>query len=352
MVSRLPFLRREEETPGEEASVESTPAETSTPMAPGTPPGRVLMTNSASNSDRALEDMLAVLSPFLPEPSPPLPAPSVTVVSMTERALAVGNRRGTERRGSFAVVELRGGRLEAVVRFQLWGSDPVALDAEAEALHGRLLAARDELWAAGILRMVAEETSPAEHISSLNAWRKTTDYGLLYEFHYSDTDGAESLITRIPIEVDSEYAESTVVTDEMVRWDNQAAPTLEMRGGVRRVFRVGALSILAFLPEGWDGNAVTLSASVGGVAHERTFASVRGFRDAFDLEQVGGQLRTVELGGNPYLAGRMVFPNADFPDPIVLKGGEDIFRISYADERFLSENTSEIDSVVYLQVLS
>lgn len=309
------------------------------------------MTNGTSSLEQALADMLAVLEEYLQG----LPSPSVSVASVTERALAVGNRRGTERRGSFAVLALKGGRLEAVVRFQFLADESADVDAAVKTLQERLLAARDDLWAAGFLRIAAEETSLAEHVSGLDAWRKTADYRILYEFHYEDSEGAESLIARIPIdsdleERDSPQRETTVVTDEMMRWDNQAAPALEVRPGVRHPFRVSALFIIAFLPDGWNGQEVTVSASVGGAVREQTFASVGEFRDAFDLEKEEGEdelkLKTVELGGNLYVAGRLVFPNADFPDPIMLKGGEDVFHISYAAPAF------DNDAVVYLRVLS
>jgi hypothetical protein len=75
------------------------------------------------------------------------------VTRVAERALAIGNRRGTERRGSFAVAALKGGRLDAVVRFQFMANEPDAVDAAVEELHKRLLADRDKLWAAGFLRV-------------------------------------------------------------------------------------------------------------------------------------------------------------------------------------------------------
>jgi len=345
--SILSFFRRLIELLRGEPPIEPAPPEMPMPAAPGVPMARALMTNSAPLLDQVISDMLSALSSYLPAPAPPLPAPTVSVVSVTERTVGLGNRRGNETRGSLAVIALKGGRLDAVVRFQLWANDPGDVDTAIAQLHGRLLAARDALWTAGFLRVDAEGASLAEHVSSLNAWRKTTNYRVLYEFRYEDTDGAESLIARIPIKIDSEYGESTVVTDEMIRWDNQAAPLLEISGGAHGVFRIGAVSILAFLPDGWNGSEVTVSASVGGVVHERGFASVREFLGAFTLET-----KTVELGGNPYRAGRLVFPNADFPDPIILKGGGDVFRIHYADERFLSENENETDAVVYLRVLS
>jgi hypothetical protein len=42
----------------------------------------------------------------------------------------------------------------------------------------------------------------------------------------------------------------------------------------------------------------------------------------------------------------MVFPNADFPDPILLAGGEDFFQVVYA-----SPPLNDINAGVYLRVL-
>jgi len=343
MSSIFPFLRRRAETLGSEASE---PAIDDLLQALLTALG-LSIDNTNSNDPYRIEEW----------PSD-LPLPSVSVTSVTERALAVGNRRGTERRGSFAVVDLKGGRLDAMIRFQFLGDPPDVVDAAVGELHRRLLAAKNFLWKKGILRFAAEETSMLEYIPSLYPWRrigrKTADYRVLYEFHYYDTDGAESLIARIPIDIDGE---STIVTDEMTRWDNQAAPKLEVHGGTHKAFNIGALDILAFLPDGWDGNEVTMFVSVGDAIRESTFSSVREFLEAFELEvehEEGDEMRfkTVELGGNLYLSGRLVFPNEYFPDPIIIKGVNDVFRISYADERFLGENGNEIEFIVYMKVIN
>ncbi len=310
--------------------------------------------------DQVLEGMLAALAAYLPSPAPPLPDPGISVVSVKELPLAIGNRRGTERRASFPAVEQKGGRLEAVVRFQAWGGDPAEVDTRIEELHGQLLAAKEALlgrfaasvdgtWSGGFLRLGAESTSSSEQHADLNAWRKWADYEVLYEFHFLDADGAQSLIARIPIDINSMFAESTVITDEMMRWDDLAAQALELNGRTRRAFSVGTIYILAYLPGGWDGSSVKISVSVGGSLREKNFASVREFRDAFDLEkEAGGPMivyKTVELGGKVYFAGRLAFPNADFPDPIILKEEDDFFRISYSAPPFDS------DAVVYLRLL-
>lgn len=352
MILLLPFLRHEAETPDEEPPAEPAPPAAPARAAPAVFNASATKTNSTSIPGRAVEAMLKTLRGQMEN----LPEASLSVASVTERPLAVGNRRGMERFGSFSAIELKGLRLDAVVRFQFLADDPGDVETAAQALQNRLLGAGDVLWMAGFLRLRARETSPAEHMPTSNAWRKTVDYEVLYEYHYEDADGAESIIARIPIDIDSEYGERTEVTDEMVRWDNRDALPLTMSGVSQPNFRVRGLSILAFLAEDWNGGRVTLSVSLGGADRERSFASVREFRDAFELEEVEvegqTQLKTVDLGGNAYLAGRMAFPNPDFPDPIILKGGEDVFEIRYADRRFQPENTDDTDSVVYLQVLN
>lgn len=247
--------------------------------------------------------MLGRLDDYLPIASPPLPAPSVSVASVKERAVGLGNRRGTETRGSFAVVELKGIRLDALARFQLWASGPAEAETAMTSLNTNLMADRDELWTKGFLRLALEATPPADLVPApISAWRKHADYRVLYEYPYTDTDGAESLIARIPVGIDSKFGESTTVTDEMVRWDNQDAPPLVVRGR----FSVGGLSALVFIhgpgPSGtvtlmrtFDGAtgapathaplAAFLAAVAGSNAPERhaqvTFASLSDFLAAF-----------------------------------------------------------------------
>jgi hypothetical protein len=312
----------------------------------------ILSTHSAPPLNEILADMLDALNDYLPPAVAPLPDPNVAVVSITERSVGLGNRRGNETRGPFGVVALKGGRLDATVRFQLWAANPADADSALQTLQADLLEAQNDLWNAGFLAFAAEESSLAEHVSDLDAWRKTADYRVLYEYHYEDDEGAHSLIAQIPIdsyleELGSLQHERMIVTDEMARWDNVAAPDLVVRGRGRQPYRVRGLYILAYLPDDWDGNEVTVTSSVGGTTQQQIFASVRMFRDAFALETA-----TVELGGNAYEAGYLAFPHSGMDEPIVLGGGKDIFHIRYADERFLSENQNETDAVVYLRVLS
>src|ERR1041385_3132547 len=94
-------------------------------------PASELPANRGVSMADAIVTMRAALATFLVRPAaPPAPAPpastplppnSVTIVSLRERPVGLGDRRGNETRASFAAVALLGGRLEAVVRFQLWG---------------------------------------------------------------------------------------------------------------------------------------------------------------------------------------------------------------------------------------
>lgn len=224
------------------------------------------MSNGGPPLDQVVTAMLGRLDDYLPLPAPPLPDPSVSVVSMNERAVGLGDRRGTETRGSFAVVALKGIRLDTLVRYQLWAAGPAQAETAMTNLNSQLMADRDSLWGAGFLRLMLEVAPPTDYVAApVDAWRKQADYRILFEFRYQDTDGAESLIARVPIHSDLEVrdslqCESTVVTDEMIRWDNEAAPVLVVRGR----FDVGGLSVLAFVPGVAPSGVVTLTRTFDG----------------------------------------------------------------------------------------
>jgi hypothetical protein len=94
---------------------------------------------------------------------------------------------------------------------------------------------------------------------------------VLYEFHYYDAEDAESLITRIlihndPEEGDSLQRETTVVTDEMVRWDNESAPPLVVRGRLS----IERLVILDYLPDPAPTRGVTITRTFNGATGSPT----------------------------------------------------------------------------------
>lgn len=250
-----------------EPAVEPTPTEDETGAAPFSTHAIANMVMSTPPFDKAIAAMLDSLDDYLPPPVAPLPEPSVSVVSLKERSAGLGDRRGTESRGGFPVVALLGIRLDGMVRFQLWAATPSAAETAVNDLAARLLTDRDSLWTNGFLRLLLKTTAAAEHVSVVNAWRKQADYQVLYEHRYQDNDGAESLIAQIPIHSDPEVRnsperETTVVTDEMVRWDNEVALPLVIRGP----FNVGSLSVLAFVPGTAPSGTMTVKRTFDGAA--------------------------------------------------------------------------------------
>ncbi|HEV2359523.1 MAG TPA: hypothetical protein VGZ23_18180 [bacterium] len=180
---------------------------------------------------------------------------------MREKSVGLGSRRGSDSLGPFAVVDPKGVRLDAVARFQLWAGGPAEVDAAITALNARVLADVDNLFKQGFLRMALESSPPADFSGApLNLWRKYADYRVLYEYAYTDSDSAASLIARVPIDIDSQFPDSTVVTDEMARWDNVSAAALEVRGP----FVIGGLWLLAFVPGAAPTAGVTLTRTFDG----------------------------------------------------------------------------------------
>ncbi len=223
--------------------------------------------------DGMLNQLRARLQPALPG----LPDPNVSLERVTERLVGLGNHRGGEPSGSLGVRTLRGGRLDARVRFQLWGGEIPVVDDIVDVLHTTLLDDRDALRAAGFLRMSAVETTLAEQLEVVDGWRKATSYDVLYEYSYVDSDDADSLIARIKVTTDPERTgspdrELEEIVDELVRWDQLATPELVVRGP-RAVARISAL---AFVPGPALGGSVVVARSDGGgpVTH---LASLQGF---------------------------------------------------------------------------
>jgi len=122
-----------------------------------------------------LNDVLAEMLDVLKTHFPANPALSletrVSIVSVSEQSLGLGNRRGQAQRSGFPVVALKGGRLDAVVRFQAIANDPEVVETAIDDLHASLLAAKDALWVAGFLRVVAQDSSSAELIAGPDTWR-------------------------------------------------------------------------------------------------------------------------------------------------------------------------------------
>lgn len=256
---------------------------------------------------RVVNDLLDRLDTYLPDPpSATVPRGTVSLAGLTERSVGVGNWRGTEARARMGLIGLKGGRIEALVRFQVSGSTPTEANAQARDLNTRLLAARQALTEAGILRITLESVPPPAFSPVLGLWGAESDYRILFEYDYEDSEGTESLIARIPIESDLEHAlsaahEVTTVTDELVRWDDAgpAAP-LTVRGP-RFIGRISALSFVALAQAPPSGSIVVRRAADGVAGPPTDFGSFDAFLDA-----VAGT-------GPPNRNARMTFPTlADF----------------------------------------
>jgi hypothetical protein len=153
-------------------------------------------------------------SPPPPPPPRPLPDPTLFFVSVTERSVGIGNRIGNQARGAFGAQVLKGVRLKVVLSLQLWANSMEDVDKAVQDLIERLLAARDVLRGKGVLRLGLKSIDASE-ASDTNIWRQSADFTVLYELPYADTDGAESLIAQIPVNINSEFNETTTLTDEM-----------------------------------------------------------------------------------------------------------------------------------------
>lgn len=215
-----------------------------------------------SSPDAAVSAVVAALSGYL-RPVAGMPDPTVVVLQVGDRTLGLGNSRGLEAIGAFDAAELFGGRIDCVVRFQVWGTDVAAADTAMTELQGRLLGARASLFHAGFLTL--DGVAGALPACERDAWSRTADYHALVEYHLAAAPSAGSLIAAIPVDAEQEVAGSLVselatVTGDTVRWDPGSAPALVVRG--RR--SVEQLGVTAFLPVPQPSGAVRIQCTHDG----------------------------------------------------------------------------------------
>ncbi|MDQ4025848.1 MAG: hypothetical protein M3217_10230, partial [Actinomycetota bacterium] len=139
---------------------------------------------------------------------------------------------------------------------------------------------REALQAKGVLRLALESVAPTDHLAPANGWRKGVEYRVLYEHLFVDSDGAASLISRIPVDSDVDERDSggherSLVTDEMARWAEEV-PALVVRGR----FTITGLSVLVtdFGP-GPAGPVTITRTHDGAVGPPAPFASPDAFLD-------------------------------------------------------------------------
>jgi len=334
--------------PGLTARMAAAPAALANPVA-----APVMAAGGTQSFNDAVKALLDLLKTYLPAAGGGLPAPSVFLASVAERSLGLNNRRGEDARAGFGVVELKGGRLDALARFELWAAQPGAVEQAIQDLISRLLADRDKLWSVGFLRISLEGTSSSENVAALTAWRQTADVRVLYEFHFEDSDNSQGLIARIPININSTYNELTTITDEMTRWDSQAAPILEVRGPVT----IGVLSALVFVGGAAPGGSVTLTRTFDGASGPPTqFATLAAFLAAISGTNAQRNAQLVFASWTNFMAiftpsGTPITLGTDSYSPleaalspaISLGGVEDAFEISY------QRTALEVNAVAYLR---
>jgi hypothetical protein len=328
-------------------------------------------TTAGPGLDLAANALLQLVRGFLPAPaSGRLPKPQAALQTIAERSVGLGHRTGSVRLGG-TTTELKGIRLDALVRFELWHTSRAGAEQEAADLALRLLAARDSLRAAGVLQLSLETDAPAVRTIGLG-WFVAPAYRALFETEYLDTDGAQSLIARIPILLGREAAgapgaESTTVTDALVRWDAAGADALVVRGQAR----VATLATLHYWSSAAPTGAFRLirttdpppagppaiftdlfafldavaGAPGGALRHAQLeLASIGQFLDALTADPVRVALGDIEPDGIPdaYQA-----RSTAVDPPIELTDGRDILSFSYDHPAGLG-----VLGVLYLRVLS
>lgn len=314
-----------------------------------------------------VSNILQVFKAYLPFSATTVPTASISLVNFKERTVGIGNRISAVKFGGFNLFEIKGIRLEALVRFQQWADTYEAINSENEKLCKTLLADRVKLKELGVLQLDLERSSDVEFIASLNAWRIISDYKVLFEFQYTDNDHAASLITHIPVESKLEnYQDSlevfNVLSDGMVRWDNETAMPLVIKGPVK----LKTLSGISFIPGDIPSGYVSITRSfLGATENPKIFPSLSSFLDSVagqnsnesnakvNFDSVAVFLSTLTSTYEPLILGDWNLDNeADqyetasftFNDAIYLKSHTDFVTIAYDGIKF------DQPSVVYLRV--
>lgn len=303
------------------------------------------------NLEDVLAGMVNVLQPFVPLQVANLPKPSLSLVHAETRGAGIGNYVGMSTDGSLATLEHHAIRVQAVARFSLWGADPFAVDQAVMGLNASVFAKRHDLQAQGFLKLTFDGMAPAEEVSGLSAWRRNADYSVLYEFAYSDTGEASSLIVGIPVD-ETALGQRWTVRGDVTRWDNHQTPLLSVRGPAA----ITEIAALTFFPD-------TLQEPTGAVRVTRTFddasaptdsGTLTAFitqttartpaRDVYvELPTLPALLANFTPDGSPFYLGdwnndgipdRYIPTRLELPSPIVLPTIADRLELSYQQPPF------------------
>jgi hypothetical protein len=211
-------------------------------------------TLAVSHFNAAVEEMLDHLKTFLLG----LPGTDSTLalVEATERPVGVGAFSGNVERGPLAVLGMRGGRVEARVRFDVVAPTPADVATAVRDLQMAVLGARLDPRKKDFLVLEPAGGAPANPFGA-GAWRESVEYRALYEYRYEDPEDAGGLIVSIPVKLRGEHHEQMDVTRDLTRWSAVEAPPLRIRGPRA----IGTLSALTFKGGGFPAGKVTLRCS-------------------------------------------------------------------------------------------
>ncbi|PKH00452.1 hypothetical protein [Paraglaciecola sp. MB-3u-78] len=317
-----------------------------------------------------MDNVISTLSGYLTASGGSLPSSTVSFLSVAKKNPAIGNRIATDTRAGYPIAAIKAGHLDANLQLQIWHTNPDTIEVEMNDLQGRILADKTLLHEQGFIKLKSDGGNMSEHISNLNAWRKTSQLNVLYEYRYQDNDDALSIIHRIPITNDLEQNNSSsqelsTVTDVIQRWDDEEAWSLNISANSTQTNKIYGLSVLAYLPGGWNGNQVILQKTnldnpnppnlyanladfIEAVTDQNSpdqnarilFASVTDFVGALELQGSNFELGDWDEDNIPdqYQAYQTIFEN-----PIQLNRMNDEFRVSYQAAPFDSK------AVVYLR---
>jgi hypothetical protein len=298
-----------------------------------------------------ITSLLNHMRAYLPANAPNQPANTLSIVSLSYRSLGIGGWHGMERLSGMAEIGIRGGFLEATVRYDIWAADVTALSNAAAALQRAIGADVVRLRRRQILQLKLVGISDGTGANA-NQLRRSLDYEVLYEYQYLDSDNAASLIARIPIEHGTDLAAlpTIEVRDWMVRWDNIEAPTLVVSPVGTGTLRVRGLTIAAFFPGAGPGGQVTRRVIRNGVTETTDLGSPGDFLSRFVLAL---QPLTLVFPPRPLLPGEtqelrdFQVGQLLFPAPIVLNGSGERFEIAFSAPAFPAATPSQ----VYLQAI-
>lgn len=236
----------------------------------------------AASPGAAAGALLDLLTAHVPAPVPSVPAHSVSLARVEEAPVGVGQLVGEEVVAHLGRVARRAGRIAATARFDLWAGSPGDVHDALRVLQRALLDADPALRAAGVLRLSPEPALHTGVVESESAWRVSADYRVLYEFAFRDADAGDSLITTIPVDADLDVAavpepDDETVRGSLVRWDEEAAPLLAVRGPAV-VTGISALVFLTAFPPA--GGVTVRRSSDAAVVPPDGFVSLVQFLDA------------------------------------------------------------------------